>query len=77
MNDRNEIVSIDFNQRTVQVIGKVPQGKSYGIRLSNDEKNLYIINTFLGLCEYNLETKEVTSLVSQFEGEFLLSLDAV
>ena len=59
------------------MIGKVPEGKSFGIRLSTDEKLLYIINDKMGLAEYSFETGKTITLVKEYKGEFLISLDAV
>jgi hypothetical protein len=59
------------------VIGKIPEGKSFGIRLSTDEKHLYIVNDIMGLVEFSFDTRKTTTLVKDYKGQFLLSLDAV
>lgn len=77
VNHRNDVIMFDTENEKAEVIGKIPEGKSFGIRLSTDEKHLYIINDIMGLVEFSFDTRKSTSLVKDYNGQFLIALDAV
>ncbi len=77
MNENNEIISIEINKGRIKNLTKAEKGRTYGLRLSRDEKLLYFANSELGLCELNIKSKKITVLASQYQSKRLLALNSI